>query len=272
MAVILLVDNGSRRAAATLQLRQLARCVSEQVGRVVHPVSLQHADDIDPAELAGVPAQTFTAFLAGCLDAGEREFCVVPLFFGASRALTSFIPQQLAVLREQYGEFACHITDVTYPLPEGDARLVVILEELVRDIAADNDMPLQHVVLVDHGSPLPEVTAVRCQIAGELQRLLGGQVQLHQSVMQSPSVTQSERQDELLTQTLQRLIDEGVQEMVVSLMFFLPGRHAGVAGDIERICFDRVASNPGVKILTAPLLGEHPGLVDILASRIRQRS
>ena len=60
---ILLVDNGSHRAQATLSLRRIAAALSEKVGHKVNPVSLLHSTKVDPSELNGEPAQIFEPFI-----------------------------------------------------------------------------------------------------------------------------------------------------------------------------------------------------------------
>ena len=89
---IILLDNGSRRAAATLSLRRIAVRLSGACGQPVYPVSLQHSDSVPPEQLDGTPAQTLERFLRIRLGEGQREFLLLPLFFGMSRALTSAVP------------------------------------------------------------------------------------------------------------------------------------------------------------------------------------
>ena len=60
--VIILADNGSRCAAATLSLRRIAADLASSCGREVHAVSLQHADKVDADELGGVPAEVLPGF------------------------------------------------------------------------------------------------------------------------------------------------------------------------------------------------------------------
>ena len=127
MPVYLLVDNGSKKPEATLRLRELAGALSQYVDMRIHAVSLQHADSINPDDLDGIPADTFPNFLQQNLEQGEREFIVVPLFFGESRALTSFIPQQVDLARPEYSGISVKVADVVYPLPGGDARLAQII-------------------------------------------------------------------------------------------------------------------------------------------------
>ena len=60
---ILLVDNGSHRAASVLSLRRIAKELSVRSGREVHPVSLLHSTKVDPEELDGVPADIVEPFI-----------------------------------------------------------------------------------------------------------------------------------------------------------------------------------------------------------------
>ena len=84
-----LVDNGSLRASAILNLRRIASALSEESGHPILPVSLLHSRKVDPEELNGEPAETLERALVRFLEEGERDFLVVPLFFGPSQAITS---------------------------------------------------------------------------------------------------------------------------------------------------------------------------------------
>ena len=182
--VVLLVDNGSRRAAATLSLRSIAGRFAEACGHPVHPVSLQHADKIPPAELGGQPAQVLPGFLRAQLAAGRREFVVVPLFFGNSRALTSFIPEQVVLLEREFGAFGLRQAEVLSPMPQGEPRLAEILADQVARCSRQMDAQPDCVIVVDHGSPLPDVTAVRAKVTMALRERLAEGILLSQAVME----------------------------------------------------------------------------------------
>jgi hypothetical protein len=47
----------------------------------------------------------------------------------------------------------------------------------------------------------------------------------------------------------------------------LPGRHAGPGGDIATIIRRARAGNPKLRAVRTKLLGDHPGMVAILADR-----
>jgi sirohydrochlorin ferrochelatase len=271
MATILLVDNGSKRAAATLQLRKLANALADRLMQPVYPVSLQHADAIDDAELAGEPALMFTDFVDRQLQQGKREFVVLPLFFGNSRALTSFIPQQTEQLTASHGPFDLHIAETLYPLPHGDPKLAEILYDHVIETIEVTDREISHVVLVEHGSPLPEVNQVRRDVADLLQGMLQAKDNyvLEQAVMERRKGEQYDFNGDMLEHWLINKAEQGIYHVVVAMLFVLPGRHAGEGGDIVTICEDVMRQYPQMHIAITPLVSEHDRLVDMLEARLR---
>ena len=266
----LLVDNGSLRPEATLNLRRLATALGTRCGVPVAPVSLQHADRIPAADLEGHAADTLPAFLRRQRAAGVVDFVVVPLFFGNSRALTRFIPDTVAQLREETGEFRLEVGEVLYPLPQGEPRLAALLCDQVRRTAAAGGLPLEQVVLVDHGSPIPEVTAVRQGLAERMAQALGPGTGVEQAVMERREGSAYDFNGALLEECLRAMARTRPQQVVIlAMLFFSPGRHAGPGGDIETICRRVMEEVPGFRVVPTALVGEHAGLVEILADRLR---
>jgi sirohydrochlorin ferrochelatase len=261
-ATILLADNGSRRPESVLNLRNIARRLSEATAHGVIPVSLQHANKIPASVLNGQSADTLLPLLERRLLQGERAFIILPLFFGPSRALTSFIPEQLSRLRMKYGEFQVSIAPVLCPLPLGEPRLAGILE-------AQLPSTIRRVILVDHGSPIPSVTAVRHYLADALRDRLGQGVRLQEAVMERRSGIAYDFNGELLEEVL---LAEGERDtktpIALSLLFLSPGRHAGPSGDIEAICARVGQRFPHWTIHVSGLVGDHPDLIPILADRL----
>ncbi len=266
---VLIVDNGSTRPAATLSLRSIAGKLTERLQRVVHPVSLQHADRISADALDGHPADVFPAFIDRQLANGERRFWVLPLFFGNSRALTSFIPQQASALAEAHGDFELRVAAPLSPMPDGEPLLTRILLEHTEDCLADGPDPgSTAVIVVDHGSPLREVTAVRERVGAALRSHYGDRLRVAEAAMERRHGRQYDFAGVLLTDALDAAAEDGRQRVVVAMMFISPGSHAGPGGDIAEICADAMARHPGLDVRVSPLVGEHPLLIEILAARL----
>ena len=266
---ILLLDNGSRRAAATLSLRQAAKALEQATGQIIHPVSLQHANHIDPGLVEGRHADTFEAFLRDQLQAGKQEFLAVPLFFGQSRALTSFIPDTISRLQTEFGSFKFELADVLYPLPDGEPRLAMILCDNIQTALHAHDITRARVILVDHGSPTPEVVAVRELLASSMRQILGPEIMLFEAVMERRQGSEYDFSGRLLEEVLDELaIEDPGTPVVLSMLFLAPGRHAGSGGDIESIRDRVVAAHPTLKAVITQLVGDHSGLVPILQERL----
>lgn len=264
MSCILLIDNGSSRPDSTLTLRRLADALAERLGREVAPVSLQHAHKVPPEALGGRPANTLGPYLRRATSAGERDFLAVPLFFGPSRALSRFVPDTVAELAPEVGDVRVRIARELCPLPPGEGRLAAILADHIRAAAAG--IGGARVVLVDHGSPIPEVTAVRQWLAAGLQEQLG--TAIHQAVMERREGPAYDFNGRLLSEVLEGLaLDEPTARVIVALLFIAPGRHAGAGGDIAEIVAGVERRHPGLRTRLTPLVSAHAGLVDILADR-----
>lgn len=270
MSVILLVDNGSVRANATQQLRQLAKKLSDKTQQLIHPVSLQHANKIPVEQINGTPARIFAEFMAEKLSEGEREFILLPLFFGKSKALSSFIPDNSELLKEKFGDFSLHIAEVIYPLPKGEALLSEIIIEHITNTAKKHKLPLKNIALVDHGSPIPRVTEVRKHIAQTVQHKLPDDATLEQAVMERREGKEYDFNGDLLKDWLIKKAESGETSAIVALLFFLAGRHAGEGGDIAEICEEVMNQYPDFKIFITPLISEHDSLLSILHSRLNQ--
>lgn len=283
-SIIILADNGSTKASATLQLRSIAQQLSERTKQKIHPVSLQHANVISTDELGGAKALVLPEFLRDQLQQGQREFIILPLFFGNSRALTKFIPDVQTELEDELeigsGEFKVQIMDTLYTLPHpvlgsgssSSFGLSEIIYDHVLQTAQTNSLPLKNIVLVDHGSPSSQITAVRNGVAKEVQAKLGKDVQLEQAVMERREGKQYDFNGELLEDWLIAKAEQGVSgeetNAIVALLFSLPGRHAGEDGDIVTICDSVMQRYPNFKVGISPLVGEHPLLLEILADRL----
>lgn len=288
-ATLHLVDNGSLAPPAVFSLRRIAAALAQKIGADVRPASVLHSDKVPPAELDGVPAETIEASLRRSIALGEFEHVVLPLFFGPSGAITDYLPRRIARLKERHP--ALDVRIASWIDAPGDGRLASILADQVcatlrsEDSAAaascvqsamkdsvpqvrEPDLPA--VLLVDHGSPLPAVTAIRDRLAGELrERLLGKVSTVLPASMERRPEPDYDFNEPLLERALDASVRAGSQDIVVVQLFLSPGRHAGPDGDIASICAAACGRHPGLRIRRTQLVGEHPALTDILADRLR---
>jgi sirohydrochlorin ferrochelatase len=268
---ILLIDNGSRKADATLSLRRIAARLGDHLGEPVYPVSLLHSDEVPASALNGRPADVFEPFMRRRLDDDARTFLILPLFFGPSRAIGVFIPDRVAALRNDFGPFAVRVADPLCPLPRGEPDLVRILSEHTQQTCAAHGISPSRVLLVDHGSPIRAVTEVRRWLAERLAERLGPNVKLGEAVMERRSGKEYDFNGDLLEDRLRTLAEEDLSSPVVLVMLFLsPGRHAGPGGDIAEICGSIETEYRGFRAYPSPLVGGHPMLVEILARRVAE--
>jgi sirohydrochlorin ferrochelatase len=266
---ILLADNGSLEPAATLGLRTIAARLSEALGQTVVPVSLLHSTAVPPDQLDGQPAELLADALAGRLEAGERDFLIVPLFFGPSGALTDLLPTQVTALKSKFPGLRVRVAPQLVDTgAANDERMAAILEENVRAKIADAPSR-PAVIMVGHGSPARAVTAVREHLARQLRTRLGPTVR---GVLAASMERRPESEYDFNEPLLERAFDRpgfDAGPVIVAMLFLSPGRHAGPDGDIARICADAQQRHPGLRIVMTDLVGRHPGLIPILVDRVR---
>ncbi len=260
--VTLLLDNGSLAPAATLQLRRLARALGERVGAPIAPISLLHSSAVPADQLEGVPAEIFEPAIVRRLADGRTNFLVVPLFFGPSRALSEYVPERVTHLRDKVPDIRVQVAPPLFQ--QSDARLAQILADHVRAVAPQPG----RVALVDHGSPVRVVTAVRDALAGQLSAQLGAGWTVSPASMERRDGPDYDFNEPLLERLLAQ---SGWREsaVTVAMQFLLPGRHAGPTGDVAQICERVAAEHPQLRTALTPLVAEHPLLVEILADRWR---
>jgi sirohydrochlorin ferrochelatase len=264
---IFLIDNGSLRATSTLNLRRLAEAVSEHCGTTVEPVSLLHSNKVPREQLNGQPARTFGPAATRAARDGADEILVIPLFFGPTRAVTEYLPERVGQLHEDYPNVRVKVAKPLVDLQgRVDLRLAAALRDGVDSVVADDERPA--VALVDHGSPIPEVTAVRNVLAGQLAALLEGRAERVVGASMERREGDAYRFNEPL---LENLLDQpgfNNGSVVIAMLFLSPGRHAGPDGDVAGICREAEERNPGLRTQMTPLAGDHPALIDILADRV----
>ena len=252
---IFLVDNGSYEPAATLALRGLAKEVGFLTKQEVRPVSTMHSTKIDPALLGGVPAVIFEQAVQQAKADGIDEIVVLPLFIGPSRAITEYLPKVFA--DAQPG--AMKLT-IRQPLFGDDGlELTGMLADNLRETGWTKGSGT--VLLCDHGSPIPEVTACRNALAASLREELGLRPEeLIACSMERREGAEYDFNEPLLEHALQ----DAKGDAVILMLFLLPGRHAGPDGDVATIAKEHAPS--GLRWKLSPLLGTHyslPSLIEV---------
>jgi sirohydrochlorin ferrochelatase len=253
----LLVDNGSHRAESTLSLRRAASALAEKVGVPVH--------------LGGVPAEIFEPFIkARQEEHGTSSFLVVPLFFGHSAAIFEYLPQRVRELQAGWPELQVRVAPCLVDLDDPtDLAVARILARLVRKKTAEADLDRPAVTLVEHGTPRIAVNKVRNHLAAQLREELGADA----SAVEASSMERRDGDEyafnEPLLETL--LGKEGFdRDVVLSMLFLSPGRHAGPGGDIAGICSDAEKAHPGLRTHMSELFATDPAAIELLAQRYRQ--
>jgi len=268
---IFLTDNGSLRPASIFSLRRLARACSEKLGLQVEPASLLHANRVSAEALGGEKAMILEETLRRALSQGETEFYVIPLFFGPSRALTEYIPAVVKRLEDQYGSFSLRMArpfvDVDDPATVEVAGNILQkgINPILESVGVGKGLP--GVILVDHGSPEIGVTQVRNALGQYLEDQLGSRTaKVIAASMERREEPEYSFNEPLLESALKMPELQG-RPLIVSLLFFQPGRHAGQGGDIEEICDRARKVDPASEIHRTPLVGEFSETVDVLAER-----
>lgn len=265
------MDNGSLQPAATLGLRELSseldRWAAEEIGVRVEPASLLHSSKVDPALLGGVRAEVVYQAVKRNYRAGVRDFRILPLFIGPSRALTEYLPERLEVWQKEFPEMRLRIGEPLYR--RGDDRLArILIGQIIR--AGGGEEGWRRVVLTDHGSPEPKVAEVRNAIAAEVGQLLPlGPWQVRAASMERRPGPEYAFNEPLL-ETVLRDPDWRGARVLVAMLFLLPGRHAGPGGDVASICAEAEGEGHGLETKKTGLLGEDPLLMDILKDRLRE--
>ncbi len=267
----LITDNGSYRPEATFSLRSLAERLEKKVGQKVHPVSLLHSTKISPEKLDGVPAEIFEPFLHRMREEGVNRFMVTPMFFGPSAAIKEFMPQRVEELRKEWPELEVRIAPcVVEPLLENDRRMAQILVDRILETKEREGFARPAVALVDHGAPRIGVTEVRNHLGRQVREMLS---EGDFSEVVACSMERREGDEYAFNEPLLENVvgmDGFREEVIVSMLFASPGRHAGPGGDVAQICEEAAESYAGLRWCMTELVGGHDGIVEILAERFEQ--
>lgn len=254
----LLVDNGSKRPAAFEALEGYAAALSDRLGRPVHPVSVMHTPPGSHGE-----ARTLKDFLRAQATEGRRRFAVQPVFLGPSGAITKALPRIVDEVGEDFPGLRVEVGDFLFD--PGESDLLEILRDHVRATQATLDHP--PVILCDHGSPNPAVTAVRDALVSRLAEALDGEAgPVLAASMERRDGPEYAFNDPLLEDALARPEVAG-RDVVLAMLFLSPGRHAGAGGDVDTIVAGAQETDPELRVFRTVLLGENSRLIDLLVRR-----
>ncbi len=262
-----LVDNGSLGPEAVLNLRTIAHSLAKITDCEVRPMGLMHSHKLEPSALDGIPGESMEAFLQSDEAGSMDQLRVLPFFsraeFGGHR-LVAAKPREVAI--EKKGRsFA--VLDFLFA-PEDD-RLARILADLCLKRFPSAETPPPHLILVDHGTPLPEVNRVREEVGQQLEALMGKRIGgFSTCCMERRPGKEYDFNDPLLENLLRSLREDGVRRVLLAQFFLSPGRHAGENGELARICKGFEQTAPGFEICRLPTMGNHPLMLEILADRI----
>jgi len=262
------VDNGSLRPNSVLQMRKIAQGLSAESGHLISPYGLMHSHKIHADELNGKPADSMQNFLLSPQSDEVDEIRVLPFFLGPSLAITDWLPENLEAWRMKSPlQRKYRILNPLYHA--GDNRLSQALSDLCQnEIKTQNFNEKPWVAMVDHGTPLPEVNQVREKVGEQIKQLLGNQIaEFSTCAMERRPDPKYDFNDPLLENLLEKWMDAGVKEVILSQFFLLPGRHAGPGGDLAQICQPFI--DRGMKIYRSGNLGAHSLVKEILLDRIR---
>ena len=269
--MVFLVDNGSVKQASYFNLKRIAGELSQRIGQAVTAAPLLHANKIPPDNPGGEKVEILEDLLRKAYLRGDREWCLLPLFFGPSGAIVDYLPRRLRLLAKLHPGFFCKLLHPLYRNESnGGSELVQIIGELTESVIAEHRLQNPALILVDHGSPRREVTLVRNVLAKGLARALEGRVRLTlASSLERRSGPKWDFNEPLLKRALDRQsVRRG--DAVIAQMFIGPGRHAGPGGDIPRICAEAERRHAELKTYRTQLVGEHPKLIDLLEIRWRE--
>ena len=277
--LILLVDNGSLRAESYVSLRTMAAAVSSLSKLSVVAASARFADRAVGLSPPGDTVETtLSRYLRGYSPSGAAtapRLVVLPAFFGLSDTLTQLVPAIVArhaaacpALRLTTAAPLVDITNAT------DTRIASALRDGVLFTLAGLSLTLESaaVVLCDHGSPVPEVGAVRNHLAAQLRALLPSPRAFAEASMERRAGAKYDYCDPLLEVLLRTPpFNDGL--VVVALAFLSPGKHAGPGGDLvtiaEAATRDAAAAGRTLRVLFTPLLGASAAVAEVLCERLR---
>ncbi len=266
-----LFDNGSLRAASTLSLRRSADQLARRGNMCVRPVSLLHSSAVPATELGGEKAELLEPALLAWLEKNPQGLAVLlPLFFGPSGALVEYLPERLRAIRSKFPSADLRLARPLVQTEDPDPRIAFAIADAVRRVNDEQGLAHPAVLLVDHGSPQPAVTAVRNHLGDQLRAQLDGLAsRVGVALMERRPGPDYDFNEPLLSTALTRVpFDSG--DVVIALQFLSPGRHAGPDGDIAHICDEARRGRSKLNTFLTEPIANDPRVIDVLLQRYEE--
>ncbi len=271
----MITDNGSYRPESTFSLRDLAKRLGEKVGHEIHAVSLLHSIKIHPDKLEGIPAEIFEPFVIKKREEGVNRFLVTPMFFGPSAAIMEYIPQRVEALKAElnWPELEVRVAPCVVDLEDpSDTRMAQVLVDQIEKAKVEAGFSKPSVVVVDHGAPRIKVTEVRNHVTEQVKAILSEKKGDYAEVVAS-SMERREGDEYAFNEPLLENVlgtDGFKEDVIISMLFASPGRHAGPGGDVFKICEESSNEASDLNWVMTDLVAKHPLLMDLLTDRFHE--
>lgn len=269
---ILLIDNGSLKSDSVLAFRQVADALSARLGINVEPISLLHSSKIDSNCLNNIKAKTLRMRFKESVENNEDKIICLPFFLGPSLAITSYIHDlinEIKILKPNLeilvGDPLCG-HDINSP----DIRLAEILADNINEMFVSQNIYKANIFMVDHGSPIKKMADLRNNVCQQLAGFFNSsKFKIKPCSMERREGEKYNFNEPLLADVLPSK-SLGNENLVISMFFLLPGRHAGDGGDVDCILKELDSSNRFKKIIKSKLVGDHKLVQDILEDRFKE--
>jgi sirohydrochlorin ferrochelatase len=241
--VVLLLGHGSRDAEGQAQFFRLADLVQQRMGSV--KVQAAFLELCDPLVSEGIDT---------CVKMGAEKVLAVPVFLSDASHVKEDLPVALNEARTRYPQLS-----ILYGRPLGMGKLVqqVLLERLWETLTPEALRPMA-LLLVGRGSPDPSATQELQDVVLAFKK----QVQCH-----SIAVGFVDRTKPTVPEALEACRASGAQGILILPCLFFPGI---VLNRIHRSVQEFKLLHPDCPLITAPCLGVHSKLADLVVTRIHQ--
>jgi hypothetical protein len=270
---VVLVDNGSIRDHALLFTRKLARDLERRSGLRVIAASLAHSDRIPPEKLNGEPAWLLGSLLDTLAEQDTGAVVVLPLLMTRWGAIYNKVADVAKEAVSRHPGMQVVVGGGLVEPPDAGPRSIPwqLASAMQRSM---DEAGVSHAewIVVDHGSPVPEVAQVRDWVARQVAAMLpeGRAARVVAASMERREGPEYAFADPLLDVALRAAVERGVQEVWVAKLFLQPGRHSGRAGDVEQIVARVCKDHPQLKVHMPRQVFHQKHLTHVLHDRLQQ--